>query len=88
MYILYLSYSKTFIFQLEKNTVAAKEKNRAKIMKALKSALENVQFQQEYYVLMPGLECHQYHAADVVVSLTLGWIAFGALNHFFAVMDI
>lgn len=67
-------------FKLEKNTVAAKEKNRAKIMKALKSALENVQFQQEYYVLMPGLECHQYHAADVVAGVMVSKTKDGELH--------
>lgn len=83
MFVLYISYSETFLFQIKKNTVAAREKNRTKIMKALKSELVNVHLEQEYYVLMPGLECHQYHAADVVVSLVLDCIVFDALSFFF-----
>ncbi|XP_037789691.1 uncharacterized protein LOC119585133 [Penaeus monodon] len=67
-------------FKIKKNTVATREKNRTKIMKALKSELVNVHLEQEYYVLMPGLECHQYHAANVVAGVMVSKTKDGELH--------
>ncbi|XP_042855676.1 uncharacterized protein LOC122242456 [Penaeus japonicus] len=67
-------------FKIEKSTVTAKEKNRLKIIQALKSELETVQFRQEYYVLMPGLECHRYHAANVVAGMMVSKTKDGELH--------
>nr|XP_045610012.1 uncharacterized protein LOC123765466 isoform X1 [Procambarus clarkii]XP_045610013.1 uncharacterized protein LOC123765466 isoform X1 [Procambarus clarkii]XP_045610014.1 uncharacterized protein LOC123765466 isoform X1 [Procambarus clarkii]XP_045610015.1 uncharacterized protein LOC123765466 isoform X1 [Procambarus clarkii]XP_045610017.1 uncharacterized protein LOC123765466 isoform X1 [Procambarus clarkii]XP_045610018.1 uncharacterized protein LOC123765466 isoform X1 [Procambarus clarkii] len=53
-------------FKLKRNTKTEKEKNRLRIVKALKEEIENVNFQSVYYVMLPEVESHKFHAVDVV----------------------
>ncbi|XP_069939301.1 uncharacterized protein [Cherax quadricarinatus] len=53
-------------FKIKSNTKAEKEKNRERIIKALKDDVENVSFQTLYYILLPEVESHEFHVVDIV----------------------
>ncbi|XP_071529556.1 uncharacterized protein [Panulirus ornatus] len=56
-------------FKIKKNTTAEREKNRTRIIRALKEDIENVNFQPMYYILLPNLESHKYHLLDIVAGV-------------------